>query len=45
MAESGRLVIPVGKYWQDLKLVRKIKGRITEANIVPVRFVPMLRDK
>jgi protein-L-isoaspartate(D-aspartate) O-methyltransferase len=45
LAESGRLVIPVGKYWQDLKLVRKIKGRITEANIVPVRFVPMLRDK
>ncbi|MGD0277305.1 MAG: protein-L-isoaspartate(D-aspartate) O-methyltransferase, partial [Syntrophales bacterium] len=40
LAESGRLVIPVGKYWQDLKLVRKIKGRITEANIVPVRFVP-----
>lgn len=45
LAEGGRLVIPVGVYWQDLKLVRRIKGRITEAYIAPVRFVPMLRDK
>jgi protein-L-isoaspartate(D-aspartate) O-methyltransferase len=45
LAEGGRLVIPVGQYWQDLKLVRKMKGRITEANIVPVSFVPMLRNK
>jgi protein-L-isoaspartate(D-aspartate) O-methyltransferase len=45
LAEGGRLVIPVGIYWQDLKLVQKIKGRIKEADIVPVRFVPMLREK
>lgn len=45
LAEGGRLVIPVGIYWQDLKLVRKIKDRIKEADIVPVRFVPMLREK
>lgn len=45
LAEDGRLVIPVGTYWQELKLVRKIKGRTTVADIVPVRFVPMLRDK
>ena len=45
LAEGGRLVIPVGKYWQNLKLVRKIKNRIKEEDIIPVRFVPMLREK
>lgn len=45
LAEGGRLVIPVGSFWQELKLVRKVNGRITETDIVPVRFVPMLRDK
>ncbi len=45
LAESGRLVIPVGTYWQVLKLVRKIKDRIIEADIIPVRFVPLLREK
>jgi protein-L-isoaspartate(D-aspartate) O-methyltransferase len=43
LAENGRLVIPVGTYWQELKLVRKVNGRIKEADIVPVRFVPMMR--
>jgi protein-L-isoaspartate O-methyltransferase len=38
-------VIPVGKHWQDLKLVRKINRKIKEADIIPVRFVPMLREK
>lgn len=45
LAEDGRLVIPVGTYLQELKLVRKIKGRITVVDIVPVRFVPMLRER
>jgi protein-L-isoaspartate(D-aspartate) O-methyltransferase len=45
LAEGGRLVIPVGKHWQDLKLVRKIKNRLKEEDIIPVRFVPMLREK
>jgi protein-L-isoaspartate(D-aspartate) O-methyltransferase len=45
LAEGGRLVIPVGKYRQDLKFMRKIKNRIKEEDIIPVRFVPMLREK
>jgi protein-L-isoaspartate(D-aspartate) O-methyltransferase len=45
LSEGGRLVIPVGKHWQDLKLLRKINGRIKEEDIIPVRFVPMLREK
>ena len=43
LAENGRLVIPVGVYYQELKLVQKIKGKIREADIIPVRFVPMIR--
>jgi len=45
LAEGGRLVIPVGTNWQELKLVKKINGKIAVANIIPVRFVPMVRDK
>lgn len=41
LAEGGRLVIPVGTYHQELKLIRKIAGKIKETNIIPVRFVPM----
>lgn len=41
LAEGGRLVIPVGTYHQDLKLIRKIKGEIKTMNVIPVRFVPM----
>jgi protein-L-isoaspartate(D-aspartate) O-methyltransferase len=45
LAEGGRLVIPVGALRQELKLVRKVKDRIQEEDIIPVRFVPMLRKK
>jgi len=41
LAEGGRMVIPVGTYHQDLKLIRKIDGNIKEINVIPVRFVPM----
>lgn len=45
LAEAGRLVIPVGTHWQELKLVRKIKGKAVVSNVVPVRFVPMVRKQ
>ena len=41
LAENGRLVIPVGSYYQELKLIRKQNGQLIETNIAPVRFVPM----
>lgn len=43
LVEGGRLVIPMGAHWQELKLVKKIKGKIVITNIIPVRFVPMIR--
>lgn len=45
LAEGGRLVIPVGSHWQELKLLQKKEGRLLTANLIPVRFVPMLRNK
>ena len=42
LAPGGRLVIPVGSFFQELKVLTRDKsGRITEKNILPVRFVPM----
>ena len=43
LKEGGRLVIPVGEYYQQLKLIEKINGEIKTKNIIPVRFVPMIR--
>ncbi len=41
LADGGRMVIPVGTYYQELKLIRKQNGEIKEMNVIPVRFVPM----
>jgi protein-L-isoaspartate(D-aspartate) O-methyltransferase len=40
---GGKLVIPVGKYWQELKVITKVStSDIDEKSIIPVRFVPMV---
>ena len=42
LAPGGIMVIPVGGFFQELKVFRKsADGRITEKDILPVRFVPM----
>lgn len=43
LAEGGRMIIPVGPEGghQELYLLEKIDGRITEKAVLPVRFVPM----
>ena len=45
LAEGGRLVIPVGDpaTVQQLILLTKRKGKITEQRLEPVRFVPLKR--
>ena len=40
---GGKLVIPVGKYWQELKVISKTSdSNVNEKTIIPVRFVPMV---
>ncbi len=41
LAEGGRMVIPVGDAWQELKLLEKKRGKIKSKSVIPVRFVPM----
>jgi len=41
LADSGRMVVPVGTQWQELMLLENIDGAITQSSIIPVRFVPM----
>lgn len=42
LADGGRMVIPVGKYLQDLMLVERRGGRVTKRSLASVRFVPMV---
>ena len=44
LKEGGRLVIPVGVFYQELKLIEKKDGKLISESIIPVRFVPMLRN-
>ncbi len=46
LAEGGRMVIPVGPQnsVQELILLRKRKGKMVRESVLPVRFVPMLKE-
>jgi protein-L-isoaspartate(D-aspartate) O-methyltransferase len=44
LKEGGRLVIPVGDYYQELKKITKVKGQIKSQSVIPVVFVPMTGD-
>ncbi len=41
LAEGGRMIIPVGRFMQYLKLITKKDGEIREERTISVRFVPM----
>lgn len=42
---GGRMIVPVGKFYQELKLVTKTDKGIKTKSIIPVRFVPMVKPK
>jgi protein-L-isoaspartate(D-aspartate) O-methyltransferase len=42
LAPGGRLVIPVGSFYQELLLLQKqTDGAVRQESVIPVRFVPM----
>ena len=48
LAPGGRLVMPVGNPWYDQRLVLLEKdsaGRVASRDLLPVRFVPLLRGE
>ncbi len=46
LKDGGRMVIPVGeRFAQQLYLLEKQNGQLKESVTLPVRFVPMLRER
>jgi len=48
LAPGGRLVMPVGDPWADQRLIlleKDSSGRIASSDLLPVRFVPLLRGE
>ncbi len=41
LADGGRMIIPVGKWSQNLVLLRKTEGQVRQEAVLAVRFVPM----
>jgi len=41
LVPGGRMIVPVGDYYQELVLVEKEDGQIRQSTLLPVRFVPM----
>jgi protein-L-isoaspartate(D-aspartate) O-methyltransferase len=44
LREGGRLVLPVGRFSQELLRVRRTAKGIVRENLLPVRFVPMVGE-
>ena len=46
LKEGGRMVIPVGPlHHQQIYLLQKTNGEMTQQALIPVRFVPLTRNK
>jgi protein-L-isoaspartate(D-aspartate) O-methyltransferase len=41
LALNGKMIIPVGKYYQEIVIITKTNDGITKQKTIPVRFVPM----
>lgn len=45
LKEGGKLVIPVGEFFQELIVATKTPRGVEQSSIIPVRFVPMTRAR
>ena len=41
LAEGAKMVIPVGDFYQELKVITRLGDDFDEKSVIPVRFVPM----
>ena len=44
LAVGGRMVIPVGSFYQELKVVEKTGTGLTQKDALSVRFVPFVGE-
>jgi protein-L-isoaspartate(D-aspartate) O-methyltransferase len=44
LREGGRMVLPVGRLFQDLIRIRRTKSGVKQETLLPVRFVPMVGE-
>lgn len=44
LAPGGRLVIPVGGFYQELKVIERTPEGLVERSVLPVRFVPFVGE-
>lgn len=44
LASEGRMVIPVGAFYQELKVIKRQGGGYSEKSVLPVRFVPFVGE-
>lgn len=42
---GGRMVIPIGSFFQELYVITKTEKGYDQKSVLPVRFVPMVKDK
>jgi protein-L-isoaspartate(D-aspartate) O-methyltransferase len=45
LASGGRMMLPVGSFFQELQLIKKSGAGFEVGHLLPVRFVPMVRKK
>lgn len=45
LAVGGRMIIPVGSGYQELRLIEKTDEGVIERSTIPVRFVPLTRKR
>jgi len=43
LADGGILVLPVGDWHQEIKVIQKRAGQVQSRDVLPVRFVPMVK--
>jgi protein-L-isoaspartate(D-aspartate) O-methyltransferase len=44
LAPGGRMIIPVGDHFQELRLIQRTEQGIVQRTTIPVRFVPLTRN-
>ena len=41
LVDGAKMVIPVGEFYQELKVITRVGDDFEERSVIPVRFVPM----